>query len=246
MRIQAVIFDLFGTLTSAPWAKFVDSIHALAATLDMDRQVFFEAWTQQTSTRRQTGQFPSIREEIRWICRQHGVEPTDKVLSTAVELRYRFTRSVLRPRADAVSTLRALRSRKILTGLISDCSPDVPEIWPETSLAGLFDTEIFSCSVGVKKPSPTIYRMACERLEVPPTDCFYVGDGFSGELNGAATYGMRPFLLRPPDEECPQSPSWEGNSWNGDVIPSLSSVLDLLPEQPNQIGAGDQRLRAGG
>jgi putative hydrolase of the HAD superfamily len=241
MKTRAIIFDLFGTLTPAPWGKFVASIHTMASALDIDGQVFFEAWTEQTSTRRNTGDFCSLGDEILWICKQNGVKPSEDSLTAAVEIRYNFTKGILHPRADAVSTLSSLRSRGMLTGLISDCSKEVPELWPETLFVGLFDSEIFSCSVGLRKPDPAIYRLACERLDVQPGECFYIGDGFSGELKGARECGMRPFLILPPNEERPQSTSWEGANWNGDMIPSLSGILEVLREEPHKADAGDDK-----
>lgn len=45
-------------------------------------------------------------------------------------------------------------------GVISMCSEEVPELWPDTDLHGLFDSTVFSCSVGLAKPDPRIYRCA--------------------------------------------------------------------------------------
>ena len=232
MEIRAVIFDLFGTLVQQfPLDRFKASLRQMSAAVGLDYQTFFDAWTGQTSVRRHTGSFPSFREEIAWICEQNDVTPSEEGLTTAVRLRYEFTRSVLIPRPDAVGTLKALRSMGLLTGLISDCSREVPELWPETPFDGLLDATVFSCSVGMKKPDPAIYALACERLGVAPDECFYIGDGFSNELSGARTCGMRPFLLAPPDEKPPASPTWEGLTWDGESLPSLGSVVDLLREE---------------
>ena len=49
--------------------------------------------------------------------------------------------------------------------MISVCTQDVPQVWDETPLGGKFDATVFSCDVGVSKPDPRIYEIACERLE---------------------------------------------------------------------------------
>jgi len=236
VKTKAVIFDLFGTLVSQfPADRFEVSLREMAEAVGLGYQTFFDAWTGKTGVQqRHTGAFPSFREEIRWICERNGVQPSDEGLAKAARLRYEFTKSVLRPRPDAIATLKNLRAMGCLTGLISDCSREVPELWPETAFHGLFDATEFSCSVGMKKPDPAIFRLACDRLGVGPRECVYVGDGFSNELSGAATCGMRPFLLLPPGEKPPESSTWEGVTWDGESLPSLSGVVDLLQTDLNE------------
>ena len=73
--------------------------------------------------------------------------------------------------------------------MISVCTEDVPQVWDETPLGGEFDATVFSCDVGVSKPDPRIYEIACERLEVEPAECLFVGDGANDELPGAERVG---------------------------------------------------------
>ena len=101
-------------------------------------------------------------------------------------------------------------------------------MWPETPFHGLFDSTVFSCSVGMKKPDPAIYALACEELGVDAADCVYIGDGFSNELSGARSCGMRPFLLAPPDEEPSDSPRCEARMWDGERLSSLSDVIQAV------------------
>ena len=232
MKTRAVIFDLFGTLVHQfPVDRFKVSLSDMAAAVGLDHQTFFRAWTSETNIQRHTGAFPSLREEIAWICRKNGVEPSDEGLTRAIRLRCEFTRSTLVPRADAVPTLEALRSAGLLTGLISDCSSEVPELWPATPFDGLFDATVFSSSVGMKKPDPAIFALACGRLGVSASECIYIGDGFSEELSGAKSGGMRAFLLAPPGEKPPESPGWEGLTWEGERLPSLTDVMRVLREE---------------
>ncbi len=51
--------------------------------------------------------------------------------------------------------------------------------------------------IGLVKPDPAIYQLACQRLGVIPEDCRYVGDGGSNELTGADASGMRAVLIAP-------------------------------------------------
>jgi putative hydrolase of the HAD superfamily len=227
--IQAVIFDLFGTLVQQfPLDRFEESLRRMGQAVGLRFEEILAAWTKETSFKRHTGGFPSFREELLAICESRGIKPSEEGLTEAVHIRWEFTRSILIPRHDAVATLREVRSRGLRTGLISDCSLEVPELWRETPFAGLFDVTVFSCRVGTKKPDPRIYAAACEALGVLPSGCVYVGDGFSRELHGAESVGMRPLLLQVPSEPLPQTDEWEGHDWDGERIPALGEIVSLL------------------
>jgi len=79
--------------------------------------------------------------------------------------------------------------------------------------------------VGLSKPDPRIYQLACERLEVEPNDCMFVGDGANDELAGAQQVGMRAVCVLPPVRV---EPIWkEARGWEP-TISSLPEVLALV------------------
>ena len=151
-------------------------------------------------------------------------DPTaDEVVTLGLE----STRTMLEPRPGAVETLRELRSRGYRLGLITVCSGDVPEVWPETPFADLFDSTVFSCSVGLRKPDPRIYRIACDQLGVAPGEAIFVGDGANDELAGAERVGLRAVLIHRNGEQ----PPWdEVREWRGPRITGVPQVLSLLDE----------------
>ena len=104
-------------------------------------------------------------------------------------MRVDWTREVLVPRPGAVEVLDELRRRGYRLGLISVCSEEVPKLWQHTELASRIDEPVFSCSVGVAKPDPRIYRIAAERLGVETRDCLFVDDQ-PGFVEGARAAGM--------------------------------------------------------
>ncbi|HSE61472.1 MAG TPA: HAD-IA family hydrolase [Candidatus Saccharimonadales bacterium] len=60
---------------------------------------------------------------------------------------------------------------------------------------GLFDATVVSGEVGISKPHPEIYKIACERLEVEPDEAIFVDDAQDNIL-GAEAIGMRTVLYR--------------------------------------------------
>jgi len=216
VKYRAVIFDLWQTLV--PWNvdeanRFYD---AMAEAVGVESDRFREAWLAGRPSR-ETG---PIADHLHGLFGELGVDgDVDELLG----LRREWTKRALVPRPDALETLAELRRRGHRLGLISVCSQDVPEVWDETPLAGALDETVFSCDVGVSKPDPRIYRIACERLGVEPADCLFVGDGANDELPGAERVGMTAVQLRPPGEELTES----GWAWEGRSIATLSEVLEL-------------------
>ena len=216
MRYRAVIFDLWQTLV--PWNldeanRFYDR---MADSVGVERGRFREVWLAGRPSR-ETG---PIADHLRALIAELEV---DGDVDELIELRREWTKRSLVPRPDALDTLVELRRRGHRLGLISVCSEDVPHVWDETPLAGTLDQTIFSCNVGISKPDPRIYEIACERLEVEPAECLFVGDGANDELPGAERVGMAAVQLRAPGEELTEP----GQAWQGASVEQLSEVLDL-------------------
>jgi putative hydrolase of the HAD superfamily len=143
-----------------------------------------------------------------------------EALEEIVELRRPVTLQGLVPVPGVIETISELRRRGLRIGLITVCSEDVPQLWPETAFHGIFDAEVFSCSVGLRKPDPRIYRLALDELGVEPGEAVFVGDGANDELAGAERVGMTAVMLERPGEDQPE--------WDGRRVRALPELLDLL------------------
>ena len=230
MTYDAVIFDLFGTLVpSFGGEPYEACLREMAAAVGADAQAFGRLWLDHgIVSRRTTGGFDSQAACIEHICRLLGLSPSRDAVQSAVEARTRLVRASLAPRPDAVETLRRLREMGLRTGLMTVCSPEVPQLWDETPLAPLVDAALFSCSVGLDKPDPRFYALACERLGVAGNRCLYVGDGAGRELSGAVKAGMRAALICPPAEAAVIMKHADAREWRGPSVAALAEVIDLL------------------
>jgi putative hydrolase of the HAD superfamily len=218
VKYRAVIFDLWMTLV--PWdveeSKRFNNEVAEAVGVEPER--FWEAWLSgHHLPNRNTG---PIDEHLRALFAELGVEPD---LDNVLTMRRERAKRALTPRPDALPTLDELRRRGHLLGMISVCTEDVPQVWDETPLGHEFDAAVFSCDVGVSKPDPRIYEIACERLGVEPAECLFVGDGANDELPGAERVGMTALQLRAPGEQLTP----DGEAWTGRSIEHLSETLSL-------------------
>lgn len=222
-----MIIDFFGTLTtSTPDDVWFRAAAASAAPLGLPAAQWRTA-LDDSFAERATGVLGDLPESFRELARRCGTEPTEAALAEACQARVNAHNALFDFRPDAVAALTALKARGLLLGLLSDCTPELPVAWPAFAVAPYFDATAFSCDEQLKKPNPAFFRRICERLDVAPADCLYIGDGGSRELSGAAAVGMTPFMLRADD--------WHKNSahdreddWSGPEIDSFTALIDLV------------------
>jgi putative hydrolase of the HAD superfamily len=221
-----VVFDYFGTLTPS-LAKVITAEErtAMAAALgvaadDLDRAL------ERSFEDRFTGRTGDLAATLELLAGRLGGHPPSAGLAEAAAVRTLAYRRSAQPRPETVGVLESLRERGFRLAVVSDCSAELPAMWPDLPLAPLIDTTVFSSDVGRRKPDPLLYRLACDGLGVPAADCVYVGDGGSGELTGASSFGMRAVLMA--DENWGIGHRYDADTWHGEVIHSLTDVPGLM------------------
>ncbi len=228
MRVRAVLFDFFNTLTQA--VSRGPGHAAIAQLLGCDPTAWVAALDRSFMDRARGSYGPAV-QGLRRIATEAGGRPSLAQVMAAIEARVDVVRAdaVLRP--DAIPTLLTLRSLGLRTAVISDCWFELPIFLPRTPLARLLDTQVYSVAVGATKPDPAMYLTACEALGVEPAECVYVGDGGSHELTGAQLTGMTAVRLAAPD--LGRHLTFEADAdWIGPVITSLAHLPLVLQRSP--------------
>ena len=210
-----MIFDLWETLVDWDQVRAARMFDEMAARVGVTTDEFRRTW----DTRDNPRYVAPIRDALRAI----GID--EEAHDDICEIRLAYNRDTLVPREGVVETLTALRADGYLLGLITVCSEEVEQLFPETALAGLFDAEVFSNAVGLSKPDPRIYLHCCELLGVEPSEAVFVGDGANDELAGARRVGMDAILIHRPGED----PFWpELAEWDGPRVTSIPEVLEVI------------------
>ncbi len=205
--MKAVVFDLFETLIDYDEEKSLDFSAAAADLLGRDREEFHAVWRAGRAAR-DSGPLLDYLASI-----DIAGEPAARL----VELRRAFSLGLLaEPRPGVLDTIAGLRRRGLRVGLITVCSEDVVDIWEQTPFAGVFDSVVYSCSCGYRKPDPRIYELSLRELGVDATEAMFVGDGANDELAGARAVGMRAVQVG------------ATQPWPGERIATIPEVLELV------------------
>ena len=202
--MKAFCFDLFDTLADAHRQLEQTESDALGVPKAVWHAAF---WEERLCYDRGMGYVTTVREMVDRACSLLPASycPTDAQRQAAAAARSERLRLALTEIDPViVETLRQLKARGFLLGLISNADVCDTKHWPVSPLAPLFDDVIFSCDVHLVKPDRAIYLLSAAHLGVRPEEAVFVGDGGSDELAGAKAAGMRTVCteyLRVHDEE---------------------------------------------
>ena len=219
--LKAIFFDLYGTIAGFEPGRFeVQSMACaefgitltpegvLRGYADADAYMGRENAVHHIGRRTPAERNAFFAEYQRRIILGSGV---DVSLETAGKIWVRIQQIPydLAPYPDSAPTLRILRNRGLLTGLISNMDIGGDQLVTKIGLAGLFHVAVTSGDVGAAKPDPAIFRAALSRAGVHAHEAVHVGDQPSSDVQGALAVGIRPVLLDrdlnlPRYRECPR------------------------------------------
>jgi putative hydrolase of the HAD superfamily len=137
------------------------------------------------------------------LCRKLGIDIGAEQIAARV---YQEFGDPARWRAypDVEPAFERLKRRGLRLGLISNWDNRLSGLIDGLGLGAQLDTIVSSADVGLHKPDPRIFELACERLGVEPSEAAHVGDHHYADIVGAQAIGMRPVLI----DRHAESPAW--------------------------------------
>jgi len=96
---------------------------------------------------------------------------------------------------DVLSTLKTLKERKFVLGLLTNLNKDMNAICRELGLEPYLDFVVTSGEVGSDKPAPPIFLAALQRAGVNASEAVHVGDQYNLDVLGAKGVGITPILI---------------------------------------------------
>ena len=260
MKIQAVIFDMGGTIETFGYtrelrleATAVIQQRLLQAGIDLQlstEQLFdvissgldrYKRWSIAN-----TEELHPLRVWSKYVFDGLGVD-ADKLAPIAEDLAFlietRFYQRAMRPEMPAV--LEAIQQMGLKIGLISNVNSrgQVPTNLKAYGIYQYFAPIVLSSEYGRRKPDPAIFHHAARLADVPASACLYVGDRVVRDVDGAqrAGYGMSVQIMH--DFEHGEN---DQGATPDAVIRDMTELLDLLranleceqtPTVPGQIRA---------
>jgi putative hydrolase of the HAD superfamily len=181
---MALIVDFGGVLTTSIWPAFASFCEAEGLAPETVRDLFRGDAEAVTLLRGlETGELSDPEFERRFGALL-GVADHDRLIARMF--------ADLQPDELMIGAVRAARAGGVATGLISNS-------WGlgiyDRAPTDLFDATVISGEVGLHKPQPEIYRLACERLRIGPAAAVFVDD-LRENCAGAEAVGMTAVLHR--------------------------------------------------
>ena len=190
-NFQAVIWDFGGVITSSPFEAFNryetanglpenfirsinstnpdDNAWALFERSEIDAAAFDTAFLQEAEAR------------------GHSVRGADVLALLAGDVRPEMVAVLDRLKADGYRI--ACITNNVKTGSGAGMARNIEKAEEIQQVLARFEHVIESSVVGVRKPDPAIYLMACDKLGVEPQDCVFLDD-LGINLKPARALGM--------------------------------------------------------
>ena len=195
--IQAVLWDFGGVILSSPFEAFNTYEAEKGLPLDLIRRVnstnpHSNAWAllerNDISPQEFDSLFATESEAL-----GHRVPGADVLALLSGDVRPRMV--------QALDTVKAagFKIACLTNNVVSTEEPATERQAEVRTIMHKFDHVVESSKVGCRKPEPRFYEIACELLQVSPTECVFLDD-LGINLKPAAAMGMRTIKVVNPDE----------------------------------------------
>ncbi|MBR5290795.1 MAG: HAD family hydrolase [Erysipelotrichaceae bacterium] len=96
---------------------------------------------------------------------------------------------------DVIEVITYLKDKYRLAILTNGSPVSQRRKLESTGILNLFELSVVSGEVGIDKPDPRIFDVMCDRLNVKPEECLYIGDNYVNDVLGARNAGWNAIYL---------------------------------------------------
>jgi putative hydrolase of the HAD superfamily len=225
--LHTLLFDLYDTLIWLEVERSNEGRRKLASRLGVPAERFLAVWNRSVE-QRMLGQGGRLADHLAAAAAALGVEPSPGLVAELLSIERRRLEESVHLYPSTVPTLRRLREAGYRLGMVSNVSDGAAIPIFHLGIDRLFDTLVLSHEVGILKPDPAIFDLACRRLGAAPAETVFVADGGFGELDAAHQMGIFSVLL----EQEGQSQDYGFSTRYDAKIHDLAELEHLLPALP--------------
>ncbi len=91
---------------------------------------------------------------------------------------------------ETEETLSFLKQKRLRLAVISNWDERLRRLLSALKLASFFEDMFISCEIGLAKPDPAIFELACQKMKVKPSQALMVGDNLEDDVLGARKAGL--------------------------------------------------------
>jgi putative hydrolase of the HAD superfamily len=189
--VRAVIFDLGGVVIDSPLHAIARYERELGIPAGVINRVVVDTGPQGAWSRLERGEVSMLEFHRDFEAELRAAGHTISAAAMMARI------AECQPRPAMLEAIRRIRARGLKTGALTNNWVD-GEREPTHALQDLFDAFIESSKVGLRKPDPRIYALACEALGVEPGDAVFLDD-IGRNLKAARALGMRTIKVDAPE-----------------------------------------------
>jgi putative hydrolase of the HAD superfamily len=192
MTLRAVLFDLGGVVLGSPFRGFLEYDAEAGLALGTVLRLIGAGGSAGAWERLERGELDM--ESFYAAFDAEAAAAGVRISSAALMDRIAETTPILEPMVDAV---RRLRGHGLRAGALTNNWLSGDQQGKMAQLRGEFDAFVESARVGMRKPDPRIYALACESLGVPPAEVVFLDD-IGQNLKPARAMGMTTIKVQDP------------------------------------------------
>ena len=203
MRFDAVLFDNGGTLTHRTSPVAAVRAHAARLGVPVSEEDAARYWRRSKEHSRTLMREKRSRRNLSRADHRaayvNGYAPFDEIAPGLAELMYDEWKTnplTMVPYPDTAATLKSFASAGLPIGIVSNTGWSIDAGYAAVGLDAFISTFVLSCDLGIAKPDPEPFLIACERLGVSPDRTLMVGNNRLAD-SGSICVGCHCLILPP-------------------------------------------------
>lgn len=189
--VQAVLFDFGGVISSSPFEAFARYEEAHGIPVGTIRSINSDnpdsnAWAKFERSEVDQAGFAELFEAE---AAKRNIE------INAIDI-FGLLEGEIRP--EMLTAIERCRANLKVACLTNNVTPQADIVGPAADVLAMFEVVVESSVVGIRKPEPRFYEIACEMLDVSPNECVFLDD-LGINLKPARAMGMQTIKVIDPE-----------------------------------------------